>query len=251
MLLKGMRIFAQLLIFAALVAATPCARADYVVLRSGIRMHVMSYEQTGVTMRLAIEGGGTVEVAAADIFKFEPEDVFNATPAAPALAGPYASLIHQAALKHAMDETLITSVIAAESNFNPHAISRKQALGLMQLLPSTAKRYQVTDIFDPAQNINAGTRYLKDLLDQYHGNLALALAAYNAGPERVVQYRGVPPFHETRAYVKRVTTSMATQKKQNKTVAGGVPPAAASKVSSAPPGAAAHDSATEANSPDR
>jgi soluble lytic murein transglycosylase-like protein len=227
-------------------AAAPTARADYVVLRSGIRLHVKSYERTGDTMRLAIEGG-TVEVGAADVVTIEPEDLFKALPAPSAAAGPYANLIRQAALNHGLDEALITSVIAAESNFNPHAVSRKQALGLMQLLPSTARRYSVTDIFDPAQNINAGTQYLKELLEQYHGNLALALAAYNAGPERVVQFRGVPPYPETRAYLKRVTTSMANQKKP----AAGIRFAAASKPSNAPSSAITHDPATEINSPER
>ncbi len=245
----GMSKLAYYLIFAVVLAAAaaPAARADYIVLRSGIRLHVKSYEQTGGTMRLAIEGG-TVEVGAADVVTIEPEDVFKAAPAARAAAGPYGSLIHEAALKHGMDEALITSVIAVESNFNPHAVSRKQALGLMQLLPSTAARYRVADIFDPAQNINAGTQYLKELLEQYHGNLALALAAYNAGPERVVQFRGVPPFPETRAYLKRVATSMANQKKN----AAGIRFAAASKVSNVPTSsAAAHEPATETNSPQR
>ena len=112
-----------------------------------------------------------------------------------------------------LDEALISSVIFAESNFNPKAVSRKRAQGLMQLLPATAARYSVTNIFDPAQNIAAGTHYLKDLLDQYHGNLEWALAAYNAGPERIEQYHGVPPYPETVDYVRRVTQRNSLKKR--------------------------------------
>jgi soluble lytic murein transglycosylase-like protein len=121
----------------------------------------------------------------------------------------YAKLIHAAAQKHSVDERLITHVIAAESNFDPKAVSRKRALGLMQLLPETAARYAVRNVFDPAQNIDGGTHYLKDLLARYSGNLRLALAAYNAGPEIVDHYGGVPPFFETQNYVKQITSKLA------------------------------------------
>ena len=116
-----------------------------------------------------------------------------------------------------MDESLITWVIAAESNFNPRAVSRRRAQGLMQLLPKTAALYSVADIFDPAKNIDAGTHYLKDLLVRYRGDLRLALAAYNAGPEMVERYGGVPPFPETQKYVRVITGHMAGNK--NKFVA--------------------------------
>jgi soluble lytic murein transglycosylase-like protein len=108
-----------------------------------------------------------------------------------------------------VDANLIAHVIAAESNFDPKAVSRKRALGLMQLLPETAARYAVSNIFDPAQNIEAGTHYLKDLLARYRGNLRFALAAYNAGPEMVDRYGGVPPFPETQSYVRSITAKLA------------------------------------------
>ena len=202
---------------AAALAAIPAARADYAVLRSGVRLHITGYQQTGDRMTLMI-AGGTAEVAASDVVAIEPEEVFPAPPAAPpaTVTGPFADLIHNAAAKHGVDETLIQGVIAAESNFNPRAVSRKDALGLMQLLPQTAARYSIANVFDPAQNIDGGAHYLKDLLEQYRGNLPLALAAYNAGPGMVERYGGIPPFPETQGYVRRITAGLARTKVQNK-----------------------------------
>jgi len=187
------------------------ASADYAVLRSGARLHITSYERDGERVRLTVDGG-TVNVAAADLVAVEPEEHFAAVPAAPEAApGPFGKLIHAAAEKHGVDESLIRWVIAVESHFNPRAVSRKRAQGLMQLLPATAAVYAVSDIFDPAQNIDAGTRYLKDLLARYRGDLRLALAAYNAGPEMVERYGGVPPFAETQKYVRVITGHMAAR----------------------------------------
>jgi soluble lytic murein transglycosylase-like protein len=192
-------------LFAALAIGPPAARADYAVLRSGVRLHIAGYERVGDSVRLAVSGG-TVEIAASELAAVEPEDTFQPLPPVPASSDTsYGKLIRLAAQKHGVDERLIARVIAVESNFNPKAISRKRALGLMQLLPQTAERYAVGNAFDPAENIEAGTRYLKDLLERYRGNLPLALAAYNAGPEAVDRYGGVPPFLETQNYVKRIT----------------------------------------------
>jgi soluble lytic murein transglycosylase-like protein len=195
---------------AALLAATaaPAARADYAVLRSGMRLHITGYAQEGDRVQLTIEGG-TVEISASNLIDVEPEDQFPAPPPADVDFGVrYAKLIHAAAQKHGMDEKLIAEVIAAESNFNAKAISRKRALGLMQLLPETAARYAVVNVFDPAQNIDAGTHYLRDLLERYRGNVRFALAAYNAGPEMVDRYGGVPPFPETQSYVREITSKL-------------------------------------------
>jgi soluble lytic murein transglycosylase-like protein len=178
------------------------AHAEFAVLRNGQRLHITGYQYEGDRVRLHV-AGGELSIAASALITIEPEEVFVA-PAAPPPDASIEGLIREAARRHGVHEALIASVIAAESNFNPRAISRKNARGLMQLMPATAARYEVTDVFDPAQNIDAGTRYLKELLDRYPRDLRLALAAYNAGPERVEQHRGVPPFAETQAYVRRV-----------------------------------------------
>jgi Transglycosylase SLT domain len=197
------------LIVIALLSLSLPARADYAVLRSGARLHVTGYQVKGDRVLLSVEGG-SVDIAASELIDVEPEDVFPSPPPANVDFGArYANLIHLAAIRHGVDEKLIAGVIAAESNFDAKAVSRKRALGLMQLLPSTAVRYAVADVFDPAQNIDGGTHYLKDLLAKYRGNLSLALAAFNAGPEMVDRYGGVPPFPETQNYVREITSKLA------------------------------------------
>lgn len=113
-------------------------------------------------------------------------------------------IIDQCALEYGVDKSLVKAVIHAESGYNPNAVSRKGASGLMQLMPQTARDLKVANSFDPRDNIRGGVRYLRFLLDTFKGNESLALAAYNAGLSRVAQYGGVPPYQETRTYVDKV-----------------------------------------------
>ncbi len=119
-------------------------------------------------------------------------------------AGKYDDFIVSMGRKYHLDPPLIKAVIRAESAWNPRAISRAGAQGLMQLMPGTSKNLDVDDPFDPGQNIEAGSRYLRLMLDKFNGDLIKALAAYNAGPGAVEKYGGVPPYRETRNYIKRV-----------------------------------------------
>jgi len=188
---------------ALLAVLAPVARAEYAVLQSGQRIHITGYEMLGETVRLTVLGG-TMEIPSETLLRIDPEDTFLPVKVK-LLDVPYANFVAASARAHGVAPELVASVIAVESNFNPHAVSWKSARGLMQLMPQTAARFGVTDVFDPAQNIDAGTRYLKELLLQFDGNLALSLAAYNAGPERVKQYRAAPPYRETQNYIRRVT----------------------------------------------
>ena len=113
-------------------------------------------------------------------------------------------IIDSCALEYGVDKSLVKAVIHAESGYNPNAVSRKGAAGLMQLMPKTAQGLKVSNSFDPSENIRGGVRYLKFLLDTFKGDVTLALAAYNAGLSKVAQYRGIPPYEETRNYVGKV-----------------------------------------------
>jgi len=192
-----------------LTAGAAIVRADYVVLRSGARLNVTGYELLGDKYRLRMNGG-IAEIPASDVVGIELEEVFEPLPEPLSPNTPFHDIIRAASERYGVDADLIHCVIAIESNFNPKAVSPKNARGLMQLLPQTAAQLGVRNIFDPRQNIEAGTRYLKDMLARYNNNLTLALAAYNAGPEKVEQYgRRVPPYPETVKYVQRISRSYA------------------------------------------
>ena len=221
-----MRLKRAALLLSLVVLAAPTLRAEYVVLRSGQRLRVTGYQLLGDKYRLQMDGG-VVEIAAEDVVAIEPEDSFTPLPAKAIVKPPYRELVEAAAARYNVDADLITSVIAVESNFDPKALSRKNARGLMQLLPETAARLGVQDIYDPQENIDAGTRYLRELLEKYNNDLTLALAAYNAGTDRVEQYGRVPPFTETLSYVRRVKRSYDKSKSK------------ASAKTPAPPGAIA------------
>ena len=115
-----------------------------------------------------------------------------------------AAHVKAAAARYGLPESLVAAVVSVESEFNPRAVSRRGALGLMQLMPSTAALLGVRDAFDPEQNVDGGARYLRDLMDRFDNDVSLALAAYNAGAQPVIRYGGVPPYPETRAFVARV-----------------------------------------------
>lgn len=207
MRLKTLALIAFLVAFAA-----PGVRAEYIVLRSGQRLAVTGYQLLGDRYHLQMKGG-TVDVPVDDVLSIEPEDVFTPVPHVEVSQEPFGEIIRAASKRYSVDADLITSVIAAESNFNPNAVSRRSARGLMQLLPATATRLGVKNIFDPQENIEAGTRYLSELLQLYKNDFALALAAYNAGPERVQHYgQRVPPFSETISYVRRVKQTYTQRK---------------------------------------
>lgn len=122
----------------------------------------------------------------------------------------YEQIIKTCSEKYGVDSSLIKAVIHAESGYNPNAVSNKGASGLMQLMPGTAKSLKVANSFDPKDNVEGGVKYLRFLLDTFHGDVSLALAAYNAGLNRVAKYGGIPPYAETRTYVNRVLSYMQT-----------------------------------------
>ncbi len=189
-------------------AAQP-AKADYAVLRNGQRLHITGWQNLGDTVRLDL-AGGSVTVAAAELERIEPEEVFGDSAQREAEV-PYSAQIRNAAGIYGLDPALVASVIAVESNFNSRAVSKKSALGLMQLRPETAAQMAVRNAFDPGQNIDGGSRYLRQLLDRYGQNLTLALAAYNAGPKRVDSYHGIPPLAETRSYINQVIAHLQSE----------------------------------------
>ena len=199
----------------ALLAAQIHA-AELANLRNGFSLRHEHHEVVGETTRLYMStdpSGGYVDVPTAEIESFEPAPAEpKDTTSAPAKTSDLKALITAASDQHQIDADFIASVIAAESANNPRAVSRKGAQGLMQLMPGTASRLGVKDSFDPADNVDAGVRYLRELLLQYNGDAAKALAAYNAGPQRVQQYKGVPPYRETHAYVARIINDFNRKK---------------------------------------
>jgi soluble lytic murein transglycosylase-like protein len=198
----------------AIALAAPSAwAAEVAVLRNGFTIRHQHHEQAGDITRLYLANNSTgyMEVPSAEIASFEEEP----DPPAPPAANPLPNLdqvVQSASDRYRLDPDLVNSVIRAESGFNPRAVSRKGATGLMQLMPKTASRLGVANAFDPEANVDGGSRYLRALLEQYNFDLIKALAAYNAGPERVQQYGGVPPYYETRAYVARIVRDFNRKK---------------------------------------
>jgi soluble lytic murein transglycosylase-like protein len=195
------------------LAAGVAFAGEYAVFASGSRLHIDRHETSGDKVRL-YNADGYIEMDAAAVRGYEAEEYVPPAPApatpAPVAAGwqaeacpTPAQLADAAADKYGLPRRLVRSVISRESDFQPRAVSPKGAIGLMQLMPSTAQTLGA-DPRDPAQNVDAGTRYLRDLLEKYDGGLWHALAAYNAGPGAVDKYQGVPPYRETIDYVGKI-----------------------------------------------
>jgi soluble lytic murein transglycosylase-like protein len=209
---------------AMMLAVCPYARPmEHVTLKNGFELDCVRREVVGEKVRLYIAGKGSasagdsnyLEVAADSVVRVEtvaevPAPVAEVKMPSPVtiMTAPTKDEMHEmlahAGAKHNIDEDLLASVVRAESGGQVRAVSRTGARGLMQLMPATASAMGVDDAFRPEQNISGGTAYLDSLLTRYHDNLALALAAYNAGPGAVDKYHGVPPYRETREYVARV-----------------------------------------------
>ncbi len=196
------------------------------LLRNGFTLHYLRRETAGGATRLWVCGGagaaGYLEIPSEQIERFE--QIQTSLPPAPASApattasgmppagGSIKNLITSVALRYQIDPDFVASVVKAESRFNPKAVSPKGAQGLMQLMPKTAASLGVGNVFDPAANVEGGTRYLRQLLDQYAGDAVKTLAAYNAGPQRVEHFGGIPPYRETRAYIARVVDDYNSKK---------------------------------------
>ncbi len=203
----------------------PLRAEERILLNNGFSVdcHHRGNETDGhVKLFLDAEGTNFLEVETARIVSAEALPAANAIPSATRLPEPATSLhalIAAAGTARNIDLALLESVVRAESGGHTRAVSRTGAQGLMQLMPATAKAMGVQDSFAPDQNLRGGTAYLDQLLTRYHDNIALALAAYNAGPGAVERYHGVPPFRETRAYVTRIILEFNRRTLQNRAAA--------------------------------
>ena len=237
-----MKIVFQPAVALSILAASLCAgAADLAVLRNGNSIRHERRQVVGPITRLYLSdtASGYVEIPTDQIERFEPDTAPAPVPAKsqlpaaqsakPQLTTPttvttraipaldlnpadLSKVISSAGERHQLDPDFINSVIRAESGFHTRAVSKKGAQGLMQLMPQTASQLGVTNSFDPNANVEGGTTYLRELLEKYDFDVVKALAAYNAGPRRVDQYRGVPPYYETQAYIARIIRDFNRQK---------------------------------------
>lgn len=210
------RFLPLLLSAAALLLAAPPASADIVRLTNGRTMNVDAARFEGDVVILIMRGGGEIRASRDLIAELLPDEVpraragaVEALAASPAAAGPRPSpstlrvLVERVAGRVGIDTRLAHAVVRAESNYDPLAISRAGAMGLMQIMPVIAREYRVTDPFNPEQNLEAGMRHLRRLLGRFD-DPRRALAAYNAGETAVARYGGIPPYRETQSYVRRI-----------------------------------------------
>ena len=171
------------------------------MLANGQDLKVTARRSEDGLLVLSLKGGGEVGLPSEMVRGFVPDEIVDAIAAA---EGDVRVLARATAERYGLDPVLVLAVVAVESNFEPRAVSKKGAQGLMQLMPATAGDLGVADALDPATNLDGGARYLQALLRLYRGDLRKALAAYNAGPGAVARHGGVPPYRETQEYVRRV-----------------------------------------------
>lgn len=216
--------FRKLLVPASILAFTVTAlpaSAEIVYLSSGKTLSVKSHRVEGDSIVLTMRNGGEVTCDKSIIDKIVGDEVpyeepkteqapvaapAESAPADPALLErtPYGEIIAAMSQAHGVDPMLVRALIQVESNYRPRAKSHKGAMGLMQLMPSTARQYKVRNPYDPTANIGAGVKHLKGLIDKMDGAIDMALAAYNAGEGAVKKFKGIPPYRETRNYVSRI-----------------------------------------------
>lgn len=242
----GSRLGVRAVLAAAVVLALAVpASASIAVFTDGRSMKIASYKVEDDTIRLTLHGGGAMSIPLARIDRIVDDEI--ATPevvaevkkiaesglfpkrtwrydqsSKPLFKSKFDKLIDEAARHFDVDAALVSAVIKAESDYNPREVSNKGARGLMQLMPSTAIRFGVTNSFDPEANVYAGTRYLHWLLQTFNGDADLAVAAYNAGEGAVWKYNGVPPYRETLTYIRRIAKHfMRPDATQTAAAAGG------------------------------
>jgi hypothetical protein len=208
------RIFFSLLLSAIVLGSASHLNAERIFFTNGRSMSVKDYHIAGDVVTVTLRHGGEAQFDKSIVARIEEDEVpdidasviaaAEATHATPPVidARPFAALIEAVALKHGVDPELVHAVVQAESNYRPQAKSGVGARGLMQVMPGTGADFGIRNLYDPQANLEAGVQYLKFLLARF--NLKQAIAAYNAGPENVRKYGGIPPFQETQNYVKRV-----------------------------------------------
>jgi Transglycosylase SLT domain len=200
------------------------ASAEIVHLTSGRTLSVKQHRLEGDSIVLTLRSGGEVTCDRTLVERIVPDEVPYEEPAAAPVAQtpmlrqitsgrvlertPYGEIIARVSQAHGVDPLLVRALIQVESNYRPRAKSHKGAMGLMQLMPSTAREYKLRNPYDPTANIEAGIKYLKSLIDRY-GGVPHALAAYNAGPAAVQKFKGIPPYRETRNYVAKILSLAA------------------------------------------
>lgn len=185
----------KIIVTAALLLCSPLSQANADIFQytdeNGV-LHFTNVNSGGKNRKKVKSGSG------------RPRKSSSRSASSPQSRGNYAEIIRQACDRHGVDPALVKALIRVESGFDPYALSRKGAMGLMQLMPQTALAWNVRDSFDPAENIDGGVKYLRHLIDRYEGNLSLALAAYNSGETAVKRWGTIPPFKETQNYVRKV-----------------------------------------------